>query len=91
MRNSRDETLPGWCYSNAEFFALEREHLLMSSWVLTGHRSDLKTPGDFISVDAFGERGLVVLGEDGELRFTFGHQPKSHAHRTQRHSNHYCG
>ncbi|HVT50291.1 MAG TPA: aromatic ring-hydroxylating dioxygenase subunit alpha [Dongiaceae bacterium] len=71
MRNSRDETLPGWCYSNAEFFALEREHLLMSSWVLAGHRNDLKAPGDFISVEAFGERGLVVLAEDGRLNGFF--------------------
>jgi phenylpropionate dioxygenase-like ring-hydroxylating dioxygenase large terminal subunit len=71
MRNSRDETLPGWCYSNAEVFALEREHLLMSSWVLAGHRNDLSAPGDFISVEAFGERGLVVLGEDGKLNGFF--------------------
>jgi len=71
MRNSRDETLPGWCYNSAEFFALEREHLLMSSWVLAGHRNDLRAPGDFISVDAFGERGLVVRGENGELRGFF--------------------
>jgi len=71
MRNARDETLPGWCYSSAEFFALEREHLLVSSWVLAGHRSDLRAPGDFIAVDAFGERGLVVLGEDGQLRGFF--------------------
>jgi phenylpropionate dioxygenase-like ring-hydroxylating dioxygenase large terminal subunit len=71
MRNSRDETLPGWCYNSAEFFALEREHLLMSSWVLAGHRNDLKAAGDFISVDAFGERGLVVRGEDGRLNGFF--------------------
>ena len=67
MRNARDETLPGWTYDNAEFFALEREHLLLASWVLAGHRSDLKRPGDFLSADAYGERGLVVLGEDGSL------------------------
>jgi phenylpropionate dioxygenase-like ring-hydroxylating dioxygenase large terminal subunit len=71
QRNSRDETLPGWCYNNAEFFALEREHLLMSTWVLAGHRNDFKAPGDFISAEAFGERGLVVLGEDGKLRGFF--------------------
>jgi phenylpropionate dioxygenase-like ring-hydroxylating dioxygenase large terminal subunit len=68
MRNSRDETLPGWTYDNAEFFALEREHLLLASWVLAGHRSDLKAPGDFLSVESCGERGLVVLGEDFKLR-----------------------
>lgn len=71
MRNSRDETLPGWTYDNAEFFALEREHLLLSSWALAGHRSDLKAPGDFLSVESCGERGLVMLGEDGRLRGFF--------------------
>src|SRR3954453_5961047 len=70
-RNSRDETLPGWTYDNAEFFALEREHLLLSSWTLAGHRSDLKAPGDFLSVESCGERGLVVLGEDDKLRGFF--------------------
>lgn len=68
MRNSRDETLPGWTYDNAEFFALEREHLLLSSWALAGHVSDLKAPGDFLTVEQCGERGLVVRGEDGALR-----------------------
>jgi phenylpropionate dioxygenase-like ring-hydroxylating dioxygenase large terminal subunit len=71
MRNSRDETLPGWTYDNAEFFALERERLLLSSWALAGHRSDLKSPGDFLSVESCGERGLVVLGEDLNLRGFF--------------------
>ena len=71
QRNSRDETLPGWCYDNEEFFALERDHLLMSSWVLAGHRNDLARPGDFISVEAFGERGLVVLGADGKFNGFF--------------------
>jgi phenylpropionate dioxygenase-like ring-hydroxylating dioxygenase large terminal subunit len=67
LRNSRDETLPGWCYDNAEFHALEREHLLLSSWVLAGHRSDLKQPGDYLAIEAFGERGLVIRGSDGAL------------------------
>jgi len=68
MRNVHDETLPGWTYDNAEFFALEREHLLLSSWALAGHVSDLKAPGDFLSVESCGERGLVVRGNDGRLR-----------------------
>jgi phenylpropionate dioxygenase-like ring-hydroxylating dioxygenase large terminal subunit len=68
MRNARDETLPGWTYDNVEFFALEREHLLLSSWALAGHRSDLKAPGDFLAVESCGERGLVVLDDDGDLR-----------------------
>jgi phenylpropionate dioxygenase-like ring-hydroxylating dioxygenase large terminal subunit len=71
MRNSRDETLPGWTYDNAEFFSLEREHLLLSSWALAGHRNDLKAPGDFLSVESCGERGLVVLDEGGKLRGFF--------------------
>ena len=68
MRNARDETLPGWTYDNAEFFALEREHLLLSSWALAGHRSDLKAPGDFLSVENCGERGMVVLADSGKLK-----------------------
>jgi phenylpropionate dioxygenase-like ring-hydroxylating dioxygenase large terminal subunit len=64
----RSETLPGWTYHSAEFFALEKEHLFLTSWQLVCHVSEVVTPGDFATLTLLGERALVVRGEDGTLR-----------------------
>lgn len=62
------ETLPGWTYDNAEFFALERERLFLTNWQIVCHISDLPRPGDFATLDLSGERAFVVRGSDGQLR-----------------------
>jgi phenylpropionate dioxygenase-like ring-hydroxylating dioxygenase large terminal subunit len=62
------QTLPGWTYSSAEFFELEKRHLVLATWQVVCHISDLPRPGDFATLDMLGERGFVVRGEDGELR-----------------------
>src|SRR5690606_34778108 len=64
----RTETLPGWTYDNAEFFALEREQLFLASWQLVCHVSEVAAPGDFATLNLMGERALVVRGDDGVLR-----------------------
>ncbi|MEE8533617.1 MAG: SRPBCC family protein [Alphaproteobacteria bacterium] len=62
------ETLPAWTYDNAEFYALEREHIFRRSWQLVGHASEAPEPGDFVTLDVAGERAIVVRGADGVLR-----------------------
>ncbi|QEX17058.1 (2Fe-2S) ferredoxin [Hypericibacter terrae] len=62
------ETLPAWTYNNAEFFALEREHLLLNQWQLVCHQSEIRDAGSYATFDFLGERALVVRGEDGEIR-----------------------
>ena len=61
-------TLPAWTYDNAEFFALEREHLFLPHWHLVCHVSDVAEPGAYNTFDMMGERAFVIRGEDGELR-----------------------
>jgi phenylpropionate dioxygenase-like ring-hydroxylating dioxygenase large terminal subunit len=61
-------TLPGWVYSNAEFFELEKEYLFLSNWMIVCHISEVPKVGDFATLRLLGERALVVRGEDGELR-----------------------
>ena len=34
QRNFQDQSLPGWCYNNAEFHELERQELMLSNWIL---------------------------------------------------------
>ncbi|MEX2298669.1 MAG: aromatic ring-hydroxylating dioxygenase subunit alpha [Dongiaceae bacterium] len=62
------ETLPGWAYSSAEFFALEKEHLFLSNWQIVCHVSELPNPGAYVTLDLLGERAVAVRGEDGEIR-----------------------
>ncbi len=62
------DLLPRWTYDNAEFFDLERDHLFRRHWMLAGHVSDLRNPRDFITFEGFGERAIVLRGNDGELR-----------------------
>ena len=62
------ETLPGWTYGNAEFHELEKRNLVLANWQVVGHVSELRKPGDYVTLDIMGERGFVMRGDDGALR-----------------------
>ncbi len=62
------ETLPAWVYRNPEFYELERERIFKRSWLMVGHVSQVPNPGDYMTLDAIGERALVMRGKDGVLR-----------------------
>jgi len=62
------ETLPGWTYGNAEFHELEKLNLVLANWQVVGHASELRKPGDYVTLDIMGERAFVLRGEDGALR-----------------------
>ena len=60
-------TLPGWVYDDAEFHALEREHVFARSWQLVGHLSELAAVGDWLRLDSAGESYLVIrAAPDGD-------------------------
>jgi len=61
-------TLPAWAYHNEEFHELERERLLLPSWQVVCHVSEVAATGDFVSFEFFGQRGFVVRDAAGELR-----------------------
>jgi phenylpropionate dioxygenase-like ring-hydroxylating dioxygenase large terminal subunit/AcrR family transcriptional regulator len=67
-RLTRTAALPGWVYRNAEFYALERQAIFRREWLLAGHAAQLPKPGDYVTLDAAGERALVIRGNDGMLR-----------------------
>jgi phenylpropionate dioxygenase-like ring-hydroxylating dioxygenase large terminal subunit/AcrR family transcriptional regulator len=62
------ETLPAWVYRNPEFYELERESIFKRSWLMVGHASQVPNPGDYMTLDAIGERALVIRGKDRALR-----------------------
>lgn len=61
-------TLPAWTYDNAEFHALEREHLFSPNWQFVCHSNDLPKPGDYVAMELIGERVFVIRGMDNALR-----------------------
>ena len=66
--SDQSDLLPRWTYRNPEFFELEIEHLFKPNWMLVGHVSDVAAPGAFLTFEGFGERALVIRGDDGRLR-----------------------
>lgn len=62
------QTLPGWIYNDAAFFARERERVFLPSWQLAGHVSDIPNAGDFLRFDLLDQSAIVVRGDDGAVR-----------------------
>jgi phenylpropionate dioxygenase-like ring-hydroxylating dioxygenase large terminal subunit len=60
--------LPGWIYSDPEFFELEKQHIFRTSWQLVCHVNDVPEPGDYHCLDLLGESVVVVRGADRKLR-----------------------
>jgi carnitine monooxygenase subunit len=60
--------LPGWIYSDPEFFELEKQHIFRTSWQLVCHVSDVPEPGDYHCLDLLGEAVVVVRGADRKPR-----------------------
>lgn len=55
-------------YSSPEFFALEQEKVMASSWVAVGTTSEVDVPGRCLVARIAGRSVLVTRNADGELR-----------------------
>ncbi|MCB1462541.1 MAG: aromatic ring-hydroxylating dioxygenase subunit alpha [Nitratireductor sp.] len=60
--------LPGWTYHSPALLELEKEQLFRRTWQIVCHVSDVPDPGSYVGFDLFGERALIVRGNDGEVR-----------------------
>jgi phenylpropionate dioxygenase-like ring-hydroxylating dioxygenase large terminal subunit len=63
-----DFSLPGWTYSDPEFFELERQVIFRKSWHLVCHVNDVPAPGDYLTYKFLNESVLTVRGADGRVR-----------------------
>ena len=63
--------IPAARYTDADFYALERDRIWRKSWLLVGREEDFEGPGSFRTFDRTGSPLLVVRGEDGVLRGFF--------------------
>jgi len=66
--NGPDLGLPGWVYSDPRFYQREVEQVLLPSWQVVCHLSDIPQPGDYWRLDFLGRPIFVVRGDDGEVR-----------------------
>ncbi|MCB8883378.1 aromatic ring-hydroxylating dioxygenase subunit alpha [Acidisoma cellulosilytica] len=62
------ETLPPAVYTSQAFYDLEVEKIFKPEWVCIGHVSMLSKPGDYVSLDLFGEMLVVTHAADGLVR-----------------------
>lgn len=60
--------LPGWCYHSDALLELEKEHVFRNHWQIACHVSDVPEPGDYLAMDIFGERALILRDRNGRLR-----------------------
>jgi len=60
--------LHGSRYTSPEIAAIEREQVLLNSWQLACHVSDLPAPGTALRFDFAGRSAVVLRGKDGAIR-----------------------
>lgn len=63
-----DWSLPGWLYTDAEYFELECARVIRPSWQIVCHESDLAGPGAWRTLSYLGEQLVAVRGADGVIR-----------------------
>ena len=63
-----DWSLPGWLYTDPEYFEVELARVLRPSWQIVCHESDIAKPGDFHTLDYLGESAITIRGNDGQVR-----------------------
>jgi phenylpropionate dioxygenase-like ring-hydroxylating dioxygenase large terminal subunit len=63
-----DWSLPGWLYSDPEYFEFECARVIRPSWQIVCHESDLAEPGAWRTLAYLGEQVIVVRGADGAVR-----------------------
>ncbi len=60
--------LPGWTYFSERLHELEKQEIFRKHWQLVCHENDVAAPGDYYTLDIADERGLVIRGQDGQVR-----------------------
>lgn len=85
-----DLSLPAWVYSNAEFFALERETIFRQAPQLVCHENDIPLPGDYETFSFLDRDTLVIRAEDGAIR-SFYNVCRHRAHRLLTKAKGNCG
>jgi phenylpropionate dioxygenase-like ring-hydroxylating dioxygenase large terminal subunit len=64
----RAETLPPACYTDASFYAFEKEALFNHEWLCVGRESWVSAPGDYFTTHIIDEPIIVARTRQNELK-----------------------
>jgi phenylpropionate dioxygenase-like ring-hydroxylating dioxygenase large terminal subunit len=62
------EMLASRAYVEPAFYALEVERIFRREWISVGRVEQIPNPGDYFTIDLFGEPLLIVRGDDTRVR-----------------------
>ena len=65
---NRATTLPRQAYVDEDYFQFETETIFRTGWLCVAHISQLKEPGNFLTLDLLGEPLLILRDKDGDIR-----------------------
>jgi phenylpropionate dioxygenase-like ring-hydroxylating dioxygenase large terminal subunit len=60
--------LPPACYTSPEFYARETDRIFRRDWLCIGRADEVAEPGDYLSLELFGEPLVMVRDGAGEVR-----------------------
>lgn len=63
-----DFSLPGWIYTDEEYFRVEMDRVIRPSWQIVCHASDIANAGEYRTFDYLGESVIAIRGDDGQIR-----------------------
>ena len=66
--SSAPRSLPAWVYNNADMSRLEMQRILMPSWQIVCHASDIPYAGDYVALEIGSESVFAVRDRDGTIR-----------------------
>jgi phenylpropionate dioxygenase-like ring-hydroxylating dioxygenase large terminal subunit len=85
-----DTSLPGWIYSDPDFFEVEKRVVFHGAWQVVCHVNDVPHEGDYHRLDVLGESVISVRGADGAVR-SFHNVCRHRASRLLDASKGHCG
>jgi choline monooxygenase len=62
------ESLPRWCYTAKEFYNEEVNRIFRKTWNFVGREDEIPSPGDFLTVDLFGESIIIIRDRTGKVQ-----------------------
>ncbi len=68
LPESQAQCLPGWFYTDPEFFDFEVKTFLSKEWHCLGRADEIPSAGDYFTAQLFDEPLLVVRGDDEQIR-----------------------
>ncbi len=67
-RPERSSWLPAQCYTDPAFYELEKERVFRRNWLSVGRVEQVAKPGDYFSIELFGEPLIIVRDKGGSIR-----------------------